>query len=219
MSRKNTRTLNSIRQICQLKNLDEQVLYIRSRQILSAYRDICWSTIDRAEQVKESLVCYCGTPLDGALIYLETFAPEEAKAQFEERVRTLFETRWMIGLMEDTMIRVKEYPYNGTLYYEILSKCYLTRFRYQESKLLELLNLERSTFYDKKKEAILIFGISLWGSVLPGVRNSVQNPKKRESKADNKASFFEQNPDKSPTKCGQKNDEIPTESPTSHVLT
>ena len=174
MSRKNTRTLNRIRQICQLKNLDEQLLYTRSKQILSAYRDICWSTTGRAEQLKESLVYYCSTQLDRALIYLETFAPEEAKAHFEERVKTLFETRRMVGLMEDTMTQVKEYPYNGTLYYEILSKSYLTPFKYQETRLLEILHLERSTFYDKKKEALLIFGLSLWGSVLPGLRISIQ---------------------------------------------
>lgn len=218
MSRKNTRTLNNIRQICRLKNLDEQLLYTRSKQILSAYRDICWSTIGRAEQLKESLVYYCGTQLDSALIYLETFAPDEAKAQFEERVRTLFETRRMVRLMEDTMIRVKEYPYNGTLYYEILLKCYLIHFKYQETRLLEILNLERSTFYDRKKEAILIFGLSLWGSILPGLKNSVRESKKGERKADNDAACFGQNPDESPTKCGQKNDEIPTESPTSCML-
>lgn len=70
MSRKNTQTLNSIRRLCRLQNLDEKALYTRSRLILSAYRDICWSTVGRAEQVKDDLICYCGAQLDDALIYL-----------------------------------------------------------------------------------------------------------------------------------------------------
>ena len=34
-------------------------------------------------------------------------------------------------------------------------------------KLLDLLNMERSTFYDRKREAILLLGVSLWGYAIP----------------------------------------------------
>ena len=47
--------------------------------------------------------------------------------------------------------KIYDYPNNGNLYHEILSKSYLTAFRYTERELLELLNMERSTFYDRKK--------------------------------------------------------------------
>lgn len=97
MSRKNTQTLNSIHRMCRVQNMDEKVLYTRSKLILSAYRDICWSTVGRADQVREDLVCYCGSQLDDALIYLETFAPDEAREQFEKRIQTLFETRCRIA--------------------------------------------------------------------------------------------------------------------------
>ena len=52
MSRKNTQTLNSIRRLCRMQELDEKTLYDRSKLILSAYRDICWSTAGRADQVR-----------------------------------------------------------------------------------------------------------------------------------------------------------------------
>ena len=125
MSRKNTQTLNRIRRLCRIRNLDETVLYTRSKLILSAYRDICWSTAGRADQVREDLTYYCSSQLDDALIYLETFAPDEARENFEEQVKTLFETRWMIRLVEDTMVQVRNYPCNGDLYCKILSRCYL----------------------------------------------------------------------------------------------
>ena len=110
MSRNNTQALHSIRMMCRMQQVDEKVLYNRSRLILSIYRDVCWSTMGRAEEVYDDLICTCGTSLDGALIYLETFAPDEAREQFEERIKTLFETRWMIELVEDTMVRVRDYP-------------------------------------------------------------------------------------------------------------
>ena len=46
-------------------------------------------------------------------------------------------------------------------------KFYLSKFKYSEADMLEALNLERSTYYDRKKEAILVFGLALWGTVLP----------------------------------------------------
>ena len=40
-------------------------------------------------------------------------------------------------------------------------------YGYTESELLDLLNMERSTFYDRKREAILLLGVSLWGYAIP----------------------------------------------------
>ena len=170
MGRKDTRTLRNIRMICRMQNIDEEALYNRSKLILSIYRDICWSVMGRADRIHDEIVCTFGSNLDRALIYLETFAPDEARERFEERIRSLFETKWIIELVENTMLRVRDYPNRGDLYCEILSKCYLTCFKYRESELLELLNMERSTFYDRKKEAIMLFGLSLWGSSIPKLK-------------------------------------------------
>ena len=43
-----------------------------------------------------------------------------------------------------------------------------------ESEMLEMLNLERSRYYDKKKEAIMVFGLALWGAELPKVKEFLQ---------------------------------------------
>lgn len=84
MSRNNTQVLNSIRMLCRMQNVSEKILYERSRLILSIYRDVCWSAIGRAGEVHEDLIYTCGSNLDRALVYLETFAPDEAREHFEE---------------------------------------------------------------------------------------------------------------------------------------
>lgn len=43
-----------------------------------------------------------------------------------------------------------------------------------ERELLELLNMERSTFYDRKKEAIMLLGVSLWGYAIPQFKGIIQ---------------------------------------------
>ena len=70
-------------------------------------------------------------------------------------------------MFDDAMIHVKEFPEGGEIHFDILYKLYLSKFKYSEADMLEALNLERSTYYDCKKEAIWVFGLALWGTVLP----------------------------------------------------
>ena len=130
--------------LCRMRNINEKVLYERAKLILSIYREVCWSTIDRANDVCDTLICTYGDSLDGALIYLENFAPDEARERFEERIRSLFETKWII-------------------------------------ELVEVLNMERSTYYDRKKEAILLFGLSLWGTAIPKLKDFLESAREEEA--------------------------------------
>lgn len=171
MSRRNTGAWNNICSLCEMDNIDGKQLYEKAKMLLGIYRRVCWSTIGRADTVAEEICYYCGSDLDGALLYLEEFAPEKEKEQFESRIKTLFETRWMVELVDSAMLKVHDFPENGQLYHEIISKCFLTKFRYSENELLEILNLERSRFYDRKKEAIMVFGLSLWGSSIPKLKS------------------------------------------------
>ena len=190
MSRKNTGAWNTICSLCEMDNIDGKQMYERAKMLLGIYRKVCWSTMGRADMVAEEICCYCGSDLDGALLYLEEFAPEKEKEQFESRIKTLFETRWMVELVDYAMLKVHDFPENGQLYHEIISKCFLTKFKYTENELLEILNLERSRFYDRKKEAIMVFGLSLWGSSIPKLKSFlVEN----EDSADMEELYGEQN--------------------------
>lgn len=144
-------------------------------------------TIDEAKMAlncaeqKATLICTYGDSLDGALIYLENFAPDEARERFEERIRSLFETKWIIELVDMAMLKIREYPDKGALYCEIISKAYLNRFKYRESEMLEVLNMERSSYYDRKKEAILLFGLSLWGTAIPKLKDFLESAREEEA--------------------------------------
>ena len=84
--------------------------------------------------------------MEAALVYLEHLAPEEGRERFEEQIRNLFETSWMIDIIDAAMIKVREFPCYGDLYYELLNTCYLNRFVYIESEVLEELCMERSYY-------------------------------------------------------------------------
>jgi hypothetical protein len=76
----------------------------------------------------------------------------------------------MVDLIDTAMMRVYDYPINGRLYFGILSKYYLNAFKYTEEELLTEYHLERSTFYDRKREAVLLLGVALWGFAIPEVQ-------------------------------------------------
>ena len=145
----------------------------KSKILLQIYRDVVWAISEKARETQVNACNSFGQELGIALAYLNDFAPLEQQQEFESKVTCLFETKWMIDLVDNAMLKVYNYHTNGKIYFEIVSKSYLTACRYSESELLETLCMERSTFYEKKKEAIMLFGIALWGYAIPEMHGAV----------------------------------------------
>ena len=175
MGRSQSTALSFIRVMCGANNMDCTTLHARAKLLLTCYRRVCWDATGQCEPFDdEDQEYYRDSNLINALEYLSNFDPASENENFENTIRTLFETRWMIGLIDNAMLRVKEFPDQGEIYFDILSKCYLTRFKYNEKEILDLVNLERSRYYDRKKEAILVFGISLWGKEIPKLKHFLE---------------------------------------------
>jgi hypothetical protein len=162
-----TRNMKNISKMYEGMNLDEEQVFHKSKLVLAIYRDVVWRTIQEANYVREACESYYSNELATALTYLNDFAPTEKKDKFSDKVSCIFETKWMIDLVDTAMIKIYNYHTNGKLYHEILSKCYITAYPMTETEILEYLSIERTSFYTKKKEAIKLFGIALWGYSLP----------------------------------------------------
>ena len=169
MSRNYAKSRSRIQRMCTINEVKEKDLYEKGKLLLEIYRDVCWSSVSTAYEVRANIMNYgsLDTPhadMEAALVYLEHLAPEEGRERFEEQIRNLFETSWMIDIIDAAMIKVREFPRYGDLYYELLNMCYLNRFVYTESEVLEEMCMERSTYYRRKREAIVVFGFSIWGA-------------------------------------------------------
>ena len=178
MSRNYATSRSRIRRMCSINEVKEKDLYEKGKLLLEIYRDVCWSTVMGAAEVKENLMNYGEsdsphTDMDAALIYLEHLAPEEGRERFEEQIRDLFETSWVIDIIDAAMVKVRDFPRYGSLYYDLLHICYLGRFVYTESEILEELCMERSTYYRRKKEAVVVFAFSIWGAPFEELRQAV----------------------------------------------
>ncbi|WP_010249561.1 hypothetical protein [Acetivibrio cellulolyticus] len=154
-------------------NIDRSTVLHKTKLLLEIYRPVVWSTQNRFNQVSENAACYYSKNLEQALEYLENFAPEIERDKFNQKVYSFFETHWLISIIDSAMSKIFQYPDNGKLYHEILVKQYMTVIKYSEQEMLELLHMERSTYYDKKREAIDLFAICLWGYTIPAMKGII----------------------------------------------
>ena len=167
MCRKVTSAMKMINSMFEAENMDSKELSAKAKMLLASYRHVCWASIGFFRVGSEEQYMICDDDIDQALNYLVEISPSEDKRVFESNLKALFESRWMMELVDDAMVQVREFPDMGEMYFELLSKFYLSKFKYGENEMLEMLNMERSTYYDRKKEAILVFAWAMWGGVLP----------------------------------------------------
>jgi hypothetical protein len=79
--------------------LAQDDIFHKTKLLLSIYRDVVWATLSDCNCVNEEIYYY-GDDLTDALVYLEEFAPDIERSEFERRVCNLFENKWMIDLIE-----------------------------------------------------------------------------------------------------------------------
>ena len=121
MGRKDTKAIKSITKMYEQLELAQDDIFHKTKLLLSIYRDVVWATLSSCDCVNEEIYYY-GDDLNDALVYLEEFAPDIERSEFESRVCSLFENKWMIDLIDKAMSKVYDYHNNGKLYHEILSK-------------------------------------------------------------------------------------------------
>ena len=153
--RKESTTIQKCNSRLTALGLNSDAAFHRSRLILKIYRDVVWVLSERAEELQET-----------AWIMGEQDIELQA---FEEKVCCLVQNQMLVNIIDRALLRLKRYPDRGELYYEILTKQFIYRFNSTEKELLEELNIERSVFYDRKREAIYLFSVCLFGYSIPEV--------------------------------------------------
>ena len=112
MGRYDTESWNAIRSLCASYGMNEKEVYAKAKELLAIYRRLCWRSTERAGLTREVILYYSmATDLDDALIYLEQFAPDKERQEYEGRVAALFKTRWMVELVEEAVLAVKDFPF------------------------------------------------------------------------------------------------------------
>ena len=175
--RKESVTVRKCKKQMESLGFDGQTAYHRVKLILKIYRDVVWVLSERAEELHEYAWELGERDTDTGLCYLESFAPDIDLQEFEEKVCCVMESRMLVDVIDRALLRLKRYPDRGELYYEILTKQFIHRFNSTEKELLDELNMERSVFYDRKREALFLFSVCLFGYAVPELQGELDMPR------------------------------------------
>lgn len=99
MGRNNTKAVKNIAKMYEQLGLAQDDIFHKTKLLLGIYRDVVWATLSDCNCVNEEIYYY-GDDLTDALVYLEEFAPDIERSEFERRVCNLFENKWMIDLID-----------------------------------------------------------------------------------------------------------------------
>jgi hypothetical protein len=165
--KRRTKAMQSIVNICEGAHLKHEEILPKAKLLLELYRHMVWAARDNVHELAQMMSVHFGGQLDTALAYFVGLAPPRKQQRFEERISRLYEVKWLIETIDRTLLKMAAFPVCGTQYYDVITKCYLSERSLTENELLGALHLERSTYFAKKKEATLLFGVLFWGYVMP----------------------------------------------------
>lgn len=146
----------------EILGIDKEVAYRKTIELLSMYRELRWFTTVRAKEEAEE-ISECGNgDLENALIVLEIFASGEKRRKFKDNVNSLFITKRLIDIIDDAILKLKNFPRDGNKYYEIVRDNYLESYVLSQEDIIEKHHYERSEYFQKRKEAVYLIAIGLW---------------------------------------------------------
>lgn len=153
--------------ILQDKAFNEKVFH-KAKLLLKLYKDVVWRLEETIYDVDAQAYELGGRRISELMEFLSyEFQGDMDKRQVEQRLMNIEETKVLIDIIDKALIKLKAYPEYGELYFEIITKQYIYKKRYTEREMLEIINVERTMFYKRKKEAINLMGVILWGYILP----------------------------------------------------
>ena len=154
---------------CMLAMTDEETMEALGGKLLNAFHEVCTCTTNRANDMVREICYYDGEIYDpcedtkvmeSALVRLEFFSQESRKDQYERQIQSILSTGHMIRIMEALKGMVYNYSKHGPEFVSILSTCYMNSFDYTNEEVYELLNMSSSSFYRKKRRAVILFGLA-----------------------------------------------------------
>ncbi|NLE06248.1 MAG: hypothetical protein GX638_15790 [Crenarchaeota archaeon] len=144
-------------------------IYHNAKALLQIYSKSAWETSDRYTDIVRTYKNDYGISDIDSMEILASLGEEKEAEKLAERLLSVCKNKMIIDAIDSALLKLKDYPYHGELYYQIIYKNYLVKYKYTEVEIIESLSLSRTTYYRKRKEAINLFGICLWKLTIPKV--------------------------------------------------
>ena len=158
-----SKTMKRIKRIARMAGINPSIKTITNvRTFMEVYRDINrvsghLKTMAKPISLKEAC----------PLLFQELLRPDEINVETIEELECRFiADGWFQDVANVTLEDVKEFGEEGILYHKILDANYFSDSITDEDAYMESLGLCRTGYYDRKREATLLYGTFFWGKLL-----------------------------------------------------
>ena len=153
------------------KQFNNEVFH-KAKLLLRIYRDVVWRTQEVMYDASAEAYDFGGRRIAELANYLSyDFDSDIDKGKAETKLLSIAETKFLVDLVDKALLKLHAYPELGHLYFDILIKQYINKTKYTDTDLIETLSIERTQYYKRKKEAVNLFGVILWGYIIPPIRD------------------------------------------------
>ena len=164
-----------LKKLALIVDRDKQInikVYHKAKLLLRIYRDVVWRTQEVMYDADAEAYDFGGRRIAELANYLlYDFNSDIDKEKAESKLLSIAETKLLVDLVDKALLKLYAYPDLGQLYFDILAKQYINMVKYTDVELIDTLNIERTQYYKRKKEAINLFGVILWGYIIPPIRD------------------------------------------------
>jgi len=162
--------LDKIVSICRLEKKHNVKLYHQTKLLLELYLKVVWSVENSLYDLESTATDFGSQRIQDLLNYLDLdFEGEVDKGKIEDHLKSIAKSKDLVFLIDQAMMKLNDYPNGGELFFNIINRKFILKDLYSDTDLMDSLDLERTTFYKRKKEAINMLGTILWGYVIPGL--------------------------------------------------
>jgi len=168
--------MDEIRQALDIHNRAKNTQYYHNaKELLKIYRDVLWQLQNQIHDSEiESLDLGYGH-VHQALDLLADIDDDQGLIRLRDQCESMLFTRALILLTDRALFALKQYPGDGEKYFELINRMYIQKCPDSECKLLEAMNISRRTLYREKKKALSMFGVIVWGLMLPGILSGMHD--------------------------------------------
>ena len=157
--------LRSIEGLILASDLDIDETYSKAQRILEAYRSVCWMSDKKLMDL--GIDDDTDKGLMGTVRFLENCPVSANKKGYEVQLLKNTTPQRLSAIVDDCLVQVAKFPGYGKDYLEIINCRYLLKTDEKAEEIYTRLSLERSAYYDRKKEAVMCFGYCLYAIVIP----------------------------------------------------
>jgi len=139
------------------KIINQKMLH-QSKLLLEMYRRVVWGVEHSLYDLEVTADEFGSRRIQQLIDFLAfDFEREIDEDKIESHLNSIAATQDLIMLIDRALLRLREYPELGEVYFDLLNKKYIIKYGYSDQE----------PYYRYKRYATHLLGVILWGYVLP----------------------------------------------------